>query len=197
MTTENEKTLPKLLLDSNVSKDIFKKNAHQNGLDAIHVQNVWPPQKKDGGRECHDPGDALILRAAYLQNRVVLTRDNDFIKLTMGQKRPNKGVLLMLGDLSAQNLYDEAMLVLETYGTDLNEGRVAIYESPNSSHCFDKFHKEMTKKHAYYEETENQSIQLSNGGKVRIFKTPYLSKELSKKRPQPKNRQRNTAKLTP
>lgn len=175
MTDLSKHPLPALMLDSCVPLNIFKEKAAEADLDIEHVRTVWPPRQKTG-REDHDPGDTLILRYAYLKKRILITRDNDHIKLSLRDKKPNHGVILILGDIGAQKQFDITVELLKKHGSLVKKGHALIYVDPTSRVDFSKFQTHLSSKYSNLELSPTEHPEIAKDPNIRVFKTPYMIK---------------------
>lgn len=101
----------KLLLDSCLGK-----SARRDLIAAGH-DVVWT------GDWASDPGDAVILRTAHTEGRILITLDKDYGELAIAQSMPHSGIVRLVG-LHAR---DQARVVLEAlghYGDNLRAGAI-------------------------------------------------------------------------
>lgn len=67
------------------------------GFDTIHTDDL-PKQSLTA--------DLEIVRAADSENRIVITKDSDFLKLRILQNKPKRLLMITTGNINNQNLLD-------------------------------------------------------------------------------------------
>jgi predicted nuclease of predicted toxin-antitoxin system len=70
-----------------------------------------------------DPGDEEILRAAFEQQRVVVTRDKDFGELAVREGKPHCGIIRLVR-VPAEQQGQVAVQALTRYGPELQQGAI-------------------------------------------------------------------------
>ena len=88
------------------------------GHEVVSVADIWQD----------DPGDEVILAYAFIENRVVVTRDKDFSELAVLQGRPHAGII-RLWDTPARQQAGAVLAVLQQYQAELASGAI-ITASP-------------------------------------------------------------------
>lgn len=74
-----------------------------------------------------DPGDAEILRTAYLEGRVLVTLDKDFGELATVKGARHAGIMRLTG-FRARDQGPVVAQILSQYGQDLREGALVTVE---------------------------------------------------------------------
>jgi predicted nuclease of predicted toxin-antitoxin system len=86
-------------------------------LEAAGHEVIW------SGDWPEDPGDDEILAQAYREGRVLVTLDKDFGELAVVYGQPHSGILRLV-NLAARQQGPVCLRVLETHGTELQQGAI-------------------------------------------------------------------------
>ena len=72
-----------------------------------------------------DPGDPMILARAYAERRVLITRDKDFGKLIVRERRPHAG-LIRIRELTVAESLAACVEAFALYANDLAAGAIVV-----------------------------------------------------------------------
>lgn len=124
---------PAIFLDSCISRRIFEELGPDEELDFCHVRDVFKRKDTYGNDKSYDPGDALILRYATLNKRIIVTRDSDFKTLAVHHQKNNAGIIWLKGVQSPTDMFLHTLEILDQYGDQIKEGRIAVFEKDTVS----------------------------------------------------------------
>jgi len=95
----------RFILDNNIPPKLLGK-LRELGHDAIHVQDT---------AKGSDTEDSDIANIADAENRIVLTKDKDFLGLHMVTGSPQKVLMVRLGNCSMRHAFFADVTIVEVY----------------------------------------------------------------------------------